>query len=272
MSRAQPLVSGQRRQRQFQTAYAVFQFALVKFQFMPADSAPALPQGEAAYRRLLDDITTLSLPPGRRLTERRLATETGYGVSPIREALTRLDHDGLVITLPRKGYQVKPLTIRSVDDLLNFWEIIGPEVARRGIESATLEQHQELLDLLTDWEKQVGQAKWEHSSSTTTIHMATKMFNILAVAMGNFYLTAVHDKLMAELNRVFMLIMDAESTDHTSLFLKTEIKPAIEHRDGELLAKEVLRFISDSHDKVLQLLARWPSVMATEVEPLRPKA
>lgn len=241
---------------------------------MTAECA-TLPLGEAAYQRLREDIITLSLPPGCRLTERRLAAETGFGVSPIREALTRLDHDGLVITMPRKGYQVAPLTIRAVNDLLDCWEIIGPAVARRGIELATPEQHKMVLDLVTAWEELVNQPKWGHSSSMAGNDIATRMFNVLAAAVGNSYLTAVHDKLISELSRVFMLIMDAESTDHaslSSLFVKTDIRPAIEHRDGELLAELLQRFIRDAHDKVLQILARWPSVMAAEVEPLGPKA
>lgn len=234
-----------------------------------------LPLGEAAYQRLREDIITLSLPPGSRLTERRLAAETGFGVSPIREALTRLDHDGLVITMPRKGYQVAPLTIRAVNDLMDCWEIIGPAVARRGIELATPEQHKTVLDLVTAWEELVNQPIWGHSSSRAGNDIATRMFNVLAAAVDNSYLTAVHDKLLSELSRVFMLIMEAESTDHaslSSLFVKTDIRPAMEHRDGELLAKLLQQFIRDAHDKVLQILARWPSVMAAEVEPLGPKA
>ena len=237
---------------------------------MPTDSAAALPQGEAAYQRLREDIISLSLPPGRRLTERRLAAETGFGVSPIREALTRLDHDGLVITLPRKGYQVTPLTIRAVNDLMDFWEILGPQVARRGIEAVTPEQHTVLLDCIAVLEQLVNQSKWEHSSSMMLNDAATRMFNTLAAAVDNSYLTAVSDKLISELNRVFMLIMDAESTDHTWLFLKTDIRPPMERRDGELVAKEIQRFIHESHDNLLQILARWPSVMATEVAPLQP--
>ncbi|HJT94255.1 MAG TPA: FCD domain-containing protein, partial [Mycobacterium sp.] len=171
----------------------------------------------------------------------------------------------------RKGYQVAPLTIRAVDDLMDFWEIIGPEVARRGIESATPEQRQAMLDLVTAWEEMVKQPKWEHSSSMAVNDMATRMFSDLAVATGNSYLAAVYDRLASELTRVFMLILDAESTDYHSLYLKYDIRQPIEQRDGELLAKVIQQFIRDSHDRVLHILARWPSVMAAEVEPLRPK-
>ena len=47
--------------------------------------------GEAAYRRLRADIMSCRIAPGERLTERQLIESTGFGASPIRAALTRLD-------------------------------------------------------------------------------------------------------------------------------------------------------------------------------------
>jgi acyl-coenzyme A synthetase/AMP-(fatty) acid ligase len=54
------------------------------------------------------------LAPGARITEKVLAADMGLSVSPLRGALTRLDHEGLVRTLPRKGYQVAPAELESL--------------------------------------------------------------------------------------------------------------------------------------------------------------
>ena len=58
-------------------------------------SEPTVPLAEAAYRRLRGEIIACRLQPGQRITERALAGAFGFGVAPIRDALTRLDHDGL---------------------------------------------------------------------------------------------------------------------------------------------------------------------------------
>ena len=58
---------------------------------------------ERAYRRLRDSIVQGALPPGSRISERSLATALGISAQPVREALRRLEQDGMVVTLPRRG-------------------------------------------------------------------------------------------------------------------------------------------------------------------------
>src|SRR5262245_42936453 len=67
--------------------------------------APARPETltEQAYNRLEEMIVTLSLAPDAVLSEQTLAAMLGIGRTPIREALQRLGHEGLVRVLPRKA-------------------------------------------------------------------------------------------------------------------------------------------------------------------------
>ncbi|TDH59893.1 GntR family transcriptional regulator [Dankookia rubra] len=58
---------------------------------------------ERAYRRLRDSIVQGALPAGSRISERSLATALGISAQPVREALRRLEQDGMVVTLPRRG-------------------------------------------------------------------------------------------------------------------------------------------------------------------------
>ena len=71
----------------------------------PVRSAPARPETltEQAYNRLEEMIVTLSLAPGAVLSEQALSLLLGIGRTPIREALQRLGHEGLVRVLPRKA-------------------------------------------------------------------------------------------------------------------------------------------------------------------------
>jgi DNA-binding GntR family transcriptional regulator len=68
-------------------------------------AAPAKPETltEQAYNRLEEMIVTLTLEPGAVLSEQALSSELGIGRTPIREALQRLAHEGLVLVLPRKA-------------------------------------------------------------------------------------------------------------------------------------------------------------------------
>lgn len=69
----------------------------------PLAEADTLSLGERAYRRLRDSIVDGALAPGARISERGLATALGISAQPVREALRRLEQDGMVVTLPRRG-------------------------------------------------------------------------------------------------------------------------------------------------------------------------
>jgi DNA-binding GntR family transcriptional regulator len=58
---------------------------------------------ERAYRRLRDSIVQGALAAGSRISERSLAPALGISAQPVREALRRLEQDGMVVTLPRRG-------------------------------------------------------------------------------------------------------------------------------------------------------------------------
>jgi len=78
---------------------------------------------EQAYRQLEEMIVTLALPPGASLSEAILSAKTGIGRTPIREALKRLEHQGLVTSMPRKGLIVRDM---RVEDQLALLEVLRP--------------------------------------------------------------------------------------------------------------------------------------------------
>src|SRR5215510_13434526 len=78
---------------------------LLKTQPAAARPRPVRPETltERAYNRLEEMIVTLNLAPGAVLSEPALSATLGIGRTPIREALQRLAHEGLVRVLPRKA-------------------------------------------------------------------------------------------------------------------------------------------------------------------------
>lgn len=221
--------------------------------------------GEAAYQRLRADIMACRLPPGRRLTERGLSAELGVGVSPIREALTRLDHEGLVLTLPRKGYQVAPLTVRAVDDLFDFWELLGPEIARRGFANGTAEQIKLVQDGFVAMQAMISQGEVNADTAEDFISLVASTFRYLALATGNSYLVSLMEKLILDLTRVYMLIIGSNSVSRNVLLSQIDFGALSLSGDGERFAQDMRQFIRNSHSEVLRILVRWPSVMAAQV-------
>ncbi len=236
---------------------------------VPEPDDVELPLGEAAYRRLRADIVACRLGPGERLTERGLASQLGIGVSPIRDALTRLDHEGLVRTIPRKGYQVMPLTIQSVNELFDYWAIIGPELVRRGVAGASSDQFDRARALATEF----SQLTTHDDADTRKLALAnveaiSQFFDLLAEATGNRYLIAAHRQITGEVLRVWTLVIESELLDfgHRVADLD-DIGDAMARREANLAADLIRRHIQRSHIRVLEVLARWPSVVTAEVVP-----
>jgi DNA-binding GntR family transcriptional regulator len=87
-------------------------------------SRPASSRGRLtnlAYQALNHKIITLEFSPGMKLEERDLIERLGLGRTPIREALTMLVSDGLVVSHGPNAVYVKELTLKSVKDL---WELL----------------------------------------------------------------------------------------------------------------------------------------------------
>jgi len=75
-------------------------------------------QGEQAYALLRDKLVSLSYRPGDYLNIAALVQDTGFGRTPVNQALQRLSSEGLVQIMPRKGIMVAPLSIDSAFDLI----------------------------------------------------------------------------------------------------------------------------------------------------------
>ncbi|MBE9606079.1 GntR family transcriptional regulator [Acetobacteraceae bacterium H6797] len=76
----------------------------------PLDAGDSLSLAERAYRHLREAIVKGQIQPGGHISERSLANALGISAQPVREALRRLESDGMVISLPRRGTVVAEFT------------------------------------------------------------------------------------------------------------------------------------------------------------------
>lgn len=91
---------------------------------------------DVAYGRIRQRILDNEWPPGHRALEQDVAVELGMSRTPVREALLRLQNDGLVEVIPRHGFRVLPLSaidMQEIYQILTALECLAVEVlaARR---------------------------------------------------------------------------------------------------------------------------------------------
>lgn len=93
---------------------------------------------ERAYRQIRSDIVWGILPAGAALRSDDLRSSYDIGVSPLREALTRLTAEKLVTLVGQRGFRVAPITARDVIDVMETRLVIERAALKRSIETGDI--------------------------------------------------------------------------------------------------------------------------------------
>ena len=78
---------------------------------------------DRVYQNIKYQIIIGTLKPGTRLPEEELSKIMNISRAPIREAFNRLEKEGFVTIIPRKGAAVSKITARSIEDILSLIHI-----------------------------------------------------------------------------------------------------------------------------------------------------
>lgn len=89
------------------------------------------------YDRLREEILSCALSPGKAFRESEIAERFGVSKSPIRDALQRLELEGLVEIEPRRGHRVAPISISDAKDILELRELLEAGAVRMIVANAT---------------------------------------------------------------------------------------------------------------------------------------
>jgi len=146
---------------------------------------------EEVYRRIRADIMSLRIPPDTRVSVDSLARELGVSQTPIREALSMLEANGLVSKRHFAGYATSPRMDRAqLDDLFEFRLLIEPHAARKAAEGMTdsdmgqlvsgesASSHDAFADMDTDFHRLIAQGAGNHliADSLARLHIHVHIF------------------------------------------------------------------------------------------------
>ena len=103
-----------------------------------------LPLRDVVFNTLRQAILRGELKPGERLMEIQLANKLGVSRTPIREALRKLELEGLVNMVPRKGAEVADITEKSLRDVLEVRKALEELSVQLACEKITEEEIEDL--------------------------------------------------------------------------------------------------------------------------------
>lgn len=187
---------------------------------------------DAVYAVLRQSILDGDLPPGQRLLSDALANDFKVSRTPVREALRKLEAEGLIEASPRSGLVVRELSEDDLTELFVMREALEGMVARLAAENATKAAIDELHVLLEEMEEAAAH------DDVTLLRSLTGEFH-LAVSRA-----AQNKRLMQSLKA---LLDQARQAGSSTLFMKgrppdalsehRQLVRAIEARDPDLAEK-----------------------------------
>jgi len=156
---------------------------------------PRTPMTNRAYDILYRRMVCCEYLPGQNISEKLLLEETGLGRTPLREALLRLQKEGLVEIFPRKGMRVAPFTEKNVTDLYQTRKLLEPTVIA---EYKTLYSKGTLLQFQKRFEQSEQDEDFAHFELDVEFH------SYLISITDNKILTDMYHTLMVQQLRLAM--------------------------------------------------------------------
>jgi DNA-binding GntR family transcriptional regulator len=220
---------------------------------------------DEVYQGLKLRIVQLRMPPGASFTEAELAAELGVSKTPVREALGRLQRQGLVEVVPRLGYRVAPVTLKDTRDLFALRTILEAEAA------ATAAMRCEESGPLRELER-LCQASYRPDDPTSIqefLRTNTRLHLTVAEIGGNERLVRALREILDQSERLFHLGLALSFRSSEIVHEHSDLVGAIIAGDSARAREISLGQSHSSQKMVMEALLSSQSVLETNVLPLR---
>lgn len=220
-----------------------------------------VPLGVLVYGRLRDDIASGHFKPGERLKERQLADRYGVSRIPVRDALLKLEKEGFLVTLPRRGMVVRTLTAQDLEDLFDIREALEGQIMRLAARRATPTDKENLQKLIVRArDALVSGDDNELRSANFELHQ------VISECAHNPLLRALMEPLEARMFWIFKREADPEKmhVEHVGLV------DAICSGDETLASRLAFEHVHNSHLSAIELVDNgWLNDQETKPEALK---
>lgn len=185
---------------------------------------------EVAYNKLLDKIINCEIAPGSFINEARIAEAFGLSRTPVREAVSRLQKDGYLKVLPKKGIQISEVTLEDALQIFQARIEVEPITIRMAIPYLKTE---ELLEFRKRFEDKGSIA--ESQSLDTEMHL------FLIDHCQNKYLIEMMHKVFQDSNRVVIATKQNEVKIHDAKMQHIEILNSLINKDDPEVCADLMR-------------------------------
>ena len=206
-----------------------------------------LPLRDVVFNTLRQSILIGELKPGERLMEIHLADRLGVSRTPIREAIHKLEREGLVTIVPRRGAEVAQITEKSMNDVLEVRRALDALCVELACDRITEEGLEDLRAACDNFEQCV---KTRDSKKIAQADVA--LHDIIVQATGNQRLIQLVNNLSEQMYRYrFEYIKD--SSQHETLVEEHRIiYQSIVQKDKETAAEAARTHIDNQKKAIIR--------------------
>jgi len=221
----------------------------------PRRKTPAPPRRtvtEDVYHALKRDVLTLRHRPGEPLREQDLADRYGASRVPVREACRRLQQEGLVESVPYKGYFARRISLKEIADCFDLRLVLETHAVR----SAVARVREEGLERLSRLEA-LGSAEYRRSDPASYEDFLARNLEFhtaLAEVGGNSRLLRVLRDLIESMQRFFFLGLDLGDFGAEMREEHEELVWLLREGDEEGAVATTRRQIERSRERILKAL------------------
>jgi DNA-binding GntR family transcriptional regulator len=221
---------------------------------------------DAVYEQLKAAIVELRIPPGAPLREAEIAQGLSVSKTPVREALGRLEQDGLVTLNSFRSAAVTDYTARDLQEIYELREIIEVAAARAAAESMSEKGLADLGRIASECVRLnaqggaaaggggTGGGGGSADGATELVQLISEFDTVLYEEVTNRRIRAILDNLAAHLARIGRLTTEIPGRIDASVREHAQIYEAIERRDPETASRFMRDHIRSVRDDQLRAL------------------
>lgn len=204
-----------------------------------------LPLRDVVFNTLRQAILRGELKPGERLMEIQLANKLGVSRTPIREAIRKLELEGLVLMIPRKGAEVAEITEKNLRDVLEVRRALEELAVRLTCERITKEQIEELKITASEFE-----AATKSSDVTKIAEADVKFHDVIYMATENARLIQLLNNLREQMYRYRVEYLKRKEVYPKLIKEHEEIIAAIRAGERETACRMVCEHVDNQMEAV----------------------
>ena len=208
-----------------------------------------LPLRDVVFKTLRQAILTGELQPGERLMEITLANRLGVSRTPVREAIHKLEQEGLVIMMPRRGAQVAQITEKDLIEVLEVRLGLEEMAVRFACERMTDGQFTELCQAADEFSAAIGR------DDLTALAQADENFHsLICRATGNDCLCGITNNLREQMYRYRIEHLKNHDARKNLDGEHKAICAALEKRNAEEAQAILYSHIENQQQSIIQML------------------